>query len=176
DFQKGPDGLRNHKTLALLGLRPRPLSPHRMVPGGREPLARPPQDPLLAFLAGHAERHEECLLQATSQNAHRPLANPGQPPPSPSTPPLRCLWAAPRLWPISISAPTRWVACSANCRCIASPFPAAGQVPPQPSNASSTPSSPSEMRINPTEWSSSSSTFYLSPRTVFPSNKALAES
>src|ERR1035441_1738248 len=68
-YKETPDGLRNHKTLVLFGLWHRHLSPHRMVPGGREPLARPHQDPLLAFLDRLAERHEERLLPAASQNA-----------------------------------------------------------------------------------------------------------
>src|SRR6266849_3389980 len=71
---------------------------------------------------------------------------------------------------------TRLALWLANCRFIASPFPASGQVPPQPSNASSTPSSPSEMTIILRRWSSSSSTFHRSPYTDFRSNKALAES
>src|SRR5258708_20029361 len=58
-----------------------------MVPGGREPLARPSQDSFLACLARLAERHEERLLQAASQNTDRPLAESGQPPPPPDLQP-----------------------------------------------------------------------------------------
>jgi hypothetical protein len=51
-------------------------------------------------------------------------------PPAPN-PPLPT-----RLWPMSISAPTRWAYWSANWRFTASPFPGSGQVPPRLWNAS----------------------------------------
>src|ERR1700681_250612 len=80
-----------------------------MIPGGREPLARPPQDPFLAFLDRLAERHEERLLPGASQNAHRPLAKPGQLAPFSSTQPSathgqrsdseRCRSRLPLDWP-----------------------------------------------------------------------------
>src|SRR5260370_25090498 len=85
-LKRAPDALSNQKPLPLLRLRTRHPSPHRMVPGGREPLARPPQDPLLAFHARLAERRQERLLQAASQDAPPPLVNPSQPPPAPRTP------------------------------------------------------------------------------------------
>src|ERR1700676_2143673 len=76
---------------------------------------------------------------------------------------------------MSISAPTQLATWSANCRFIANPFPASGRAPPRPSNASSTPSSPSALKTNLRRWSSSSS-IDPSPRTNSHSNKALAES
>src|ERR1700674_5797762 len=76
---------------------------------------------------------------------------------------------------MSISAPTQLATWSANCRFIANPFPASGRAPPRPSNASSTPSSPSALKTNLRHWNSSSS-IDPSPRTNSHSNKALAES
>src|ERR1700674_774954 len=76
---------------------------------------------------------------------------------------------------MSISAPTQLATWSANCRFIASPFPASGRAPPRPSNASSMPSSPSALKTNLRRWNSSSS-IDPSPRTNSHSNKALAES
>src|ERR1039457_1869480 len=76
------DEFANHKTSTLFRVWPRHLSPHGMVPGGRKPMARPPQDPLLAFLASHAEEYEERLLPGPSKSADCPLANPGQPAPA----------------------------------------------------------------------------------------------
>src|ERR1700686_3516993 len=67
---------------------------------------------------------------------------------------------------MSISAPTRLATWSANCRFIASPFPASGRAPPRPLNASSTPSSPSALKTNLRRWNSSSS-IDPSPRTNF---------
>src|SRR4029077_10746634 len=58
---------------------------------------------------------------------------------------------------MSISARTRLAAWSVNCLFIASPFPASGRVPPRLLNASSMPSSRSELKASLTRWSSSSS-------------------
>src|SRR6266481_4414124 len=76
---------------------------------------------------------------------------------------------------MSISGPTQLATWSVNCLFIASLFPASGRAPLRPSNASSTPLSPSELKTNHTRWNSSSS-IDPSPRTNFHSNKALAES
>src|SRR5882762_3590157 len=76
---------------------------------------------------------------------------------------------------MSISALTRLATWSANCRFIASPFPACGRAPPRPSNAFSMPSSPSALKTNLRRWNSGSS-IDPSPRTHSHSNKALAES
>src|ERR1700686_5507217 len=76
---------------------------------------------------------------------------------------------------MSISAPTQLATWSANCRFIASPFPASGRARPRPSNASSMPSSPSALKTNLRRWNSSAS-IDPSPRTNSHSNKALAES
>src|SRR6266403_856597 len=76
---------------------------------------------------------------------------------------------------MSISAPTKLATWSVNCLFIASPFPASGRAPLRPSNASSTPSSPSALKTNLRRWNSGSS-IDPSPRTHSRSNKALAES
>src|SRR3984893_2830838 len=71
---------------------------------------------------------------------------------------------------MSISAPTRLSTWSANCLFIASPFPASGRAPLRPSNASSTPSSASELKTNLRLWNSSAS-IDPSPLTDSHSNK-----
>src|SRR6266478_5714211 len=76
---------------------------------------------------------------------------------------------------MSISGPTQLATWSVNCLFIASLFPASGRARLRPSNASSTPLSPSELKTSHTRWNSSSS-IDPSPRTNSHSNKALAES
>src|ERR1700732_3745987 len=71
---------------------------------------------------------------------------------------------------MSISAPTRLATGSAKSLFLAGPFPAPGRAPLRPSNASSTPSSASELKTNLRLWNSSAS-IDPSPLTDSHSNK-----
>jgi len=76
------DKFPDRETRALFGLRARHLSAQGMVPSGRQSMARPAQDSLLASFAGDAKRYEERVLPGSSEDADRALADAGQPAPA----------------------------------------------------------------------------------------------